>query len=61
MHWMTKQKRHRQRKVDIGQCRECRNLAVSGSTRCRYHLDKLAEQARRRRRLNAKPESGSKP
>jgi len=56
-HWMTKQKRHRQRKTEMGQCRECRQLAANGSTRCSYHLEKLAAQARKRRQKQAKDKS----
>ncbi len=58
-YWMTKQKRHRQRKVDMGQCRECSQLAAPGSTRCRYHLEKLATQARKRRQNKAIQTTGA--
>lgn len=56
-HWMTKQKRHRQRKTELGQCRECSSLAAVGSTRCKYHLEKLAAKARWRRKSTAKKRS----
>lgn len=54
MQWMTKQKRYRQRMQEMGLCRECRSVAAVGSSRCRFHLEKLAAKARERRKTQVK-------
>lgn len=46
----SKQKRYRQKMIDMGLCRECGKPTASGRTRCYYHLEKMALAARQRRK-----------